>query len=236
MQKIKPLLDQASKGLKNSSSVSPTAAGQNRAPATQAGVEDPRAEFDAQPGLDHVDAINQVFAEFEFAYHNQFHKAFASADSLSIAKKYWLSSLEHFPPRQIVMAAKRVIRTSEYLPSISVILQACEKGYDLFGLPAARQAYFEACAAPSPKKDQQWSHEAVYYAGKAAGWYTLANEPEGKAFPLFDYHYQQLCQRVMSGEELNIATTPALTDKIEKPLPAEEAKARMAKLKKDLGL
>ena len=59
---------------------------------------------------DHVDAINQVFAEFEFAYHNQFHKAFAESEALVIAKKYWLSSLERYSPRQIVAAAKKVIK------------------------------------------------------------------------------------------------------------------------------
>ena len=73
---------------------------------------------------DHVDAINQVFAEFEFAYHNQFHKAFAESESLVIAKKYWLRRLERNSQRQIVAAAKKEIQSQEYKPSIAVIKRA----------------------------------------------------------------------------------------------------------------
>ncbi len=45
---------------------------------------------------DHVDAINQMFAEFELAYHNQYHKAFPDEGALNLAKKYWLTSLAAF--------------------------------------------------------------------------------------------------------------------------------------------
>ena len=183
-----------------------------------------------------MDAINQVFAEFEFAYHNQFHKAFAESEALVIAKKYWLSSLERYSPRQIVAAAKKVIQSQDYLPSIAAFIRACDEGTDLFGLPSVRQAYVEACSAPSPKKDFNWSHEAVYYAGKAAGWYLLANEPEPSGLSVFKYHYEQLCKRVVNGEELTIEAPTALSDNVERKLDKEEAKARIAKLKSDLGL
>ena len=43
------------------------------------GVAEPAANLGDEDGMDHVDAINQIFAEFEFAYHNQFHKAFAES-------------------------------------------------------------------------------------------------------------------------------------------------------------
>jgi hypothetical protein len=234
MQKIKPLLDQTSKGLRKNSSASLTAAGQTEAQAER--VEETGTDYEARSGLDHVDAINQVFAEFEFAYHNQFHKAFADAESLAIAKKYWLSCLENFSPVQIVQAAKAVIRKSEYLPSIAVILQACEQGYELFGLPSPREAYIEACTARSPKRDWQWSHEAVYFAGKAVGWFVLANEPESQAYPRFEYHYQQLCRKVIKGEKLHIDVPEALQEKTERPLGREEARARIAKLRKELDL
>ena len=229
MQKIKPLLDLANKELKNDSSASPTVAGLNKQPEQQ-------PDFDEKQGIDQVDAINQVFAEFEFAYHNQYHKAFADAESLAIAKKYWLSILENYSPTQIVQAAKVVIRSQDYLPSIAAILRACEQGTDLFGLPSARQAYWEACSAPSPKRKYQWSHEAVYFAGKYAGWFLLANEPEATAYPVFTYHYTKLCRQVISGEQFDIEQPEALPEKIEKKLDKEETHARIARMKKDLGL
>ena len=198
-------------------------------------MQEPKAGSEAA-GVDRVDAINQVFAEFEFAYHNQFHKAFADAESLAIAKKYWMSSLENYSPQQIILAAKSVIRSQDYLPSIAVILRACEQGTDLFGLPALRQAYLEACGAASPKCEQHWSHEAVYLAGKAAGWFLLANEPESTGLPVFAYHYENLCRRVINGESLEIAVPEALPEKISRKLDKQEARARIAKMKRELGL
>lgn len=199
-------------------------------------MAEPGGAFDEAARLDHVDAINQIFAEFEFAYHNQFHKAFSDESSQIIAKKYWLASLEQYAPRQIVQAAGQVIRTQDYLPSIAALVKACEKGLDLFGLAAPRQAYFEACAAPSPKRDYAWSHEAVYLAGKATGWFLLASEPESVSFPRFEYHYDILCRRVINGEELESPTATPLASKVERPLSREEAKARLAKMRDELNL
>lgn len=199
-------------------------------------MAEPDAAFGEDARLDHVDAINQIFAEFEFAYHNQFHKAFKDVESQLIARKYWLSSLEMYSPTQIVQAAKQVIKSQDYLPSIATLVKACEQGFDLFGLPGAQQAYFQACSAASPKRDQQWSHEAVYLAGKAAGWFLLANEPEAVAFPVFEYHYGILCKRVINGEQLVIDAATALPEKIEHKLGKAEARARIAKMREDLGL
>jgi len=200
----------------------------------EAGYDDPSSG--KAPALDHVDAINQVFAEFEFAYHNQFHKAFQSHESLVIAKKYWLSSLEAYSPRQIVLAGKRVISTQDYLPSIAAFIRACEQGQDLFGLSSTHEAYLEACSATSPKIDYPWSHEAVYLAGKAAGWFVLANESEATALPIFRYHYEILCRRVLKGETLKVQTPVAIPEKTTTKLTATETKSRLAKLKQELGL
>ena len=65
-------------------------------------VAEPDQDYANDRELDHVDAVNQIFAEFEFAYHNQFHKAFAEVEALVIAKKYWLSNLERYSPEQIL--------------------------------------------------------------------------------------------------------------------------------------
>ena len=237
MQKINPLLDQASKELKKDSSESLTEAGRSRSAAVVSeGVAEPTGEFNDDAKLDRVDAINQIFAEFEFAYHNQFHKAFNDVESQIIAKKYWLGTLEQYSPLQIVHAAKQVIRTQDYLPSIAALVKACEQGLDLFGLPSPRQAYIEACGAPSPKRDYPWSHEAVYLAGQGAGWFVIASESESTSFPLFDYHYQLLCRRVISGERLEAAVITPLPDKIARPLSKDETKARFAKMRDELGL
>jgi len=189
---------------------------------------------DGQP--DRVDAINQLFAEFELAYHNQYHKAYGDADRLALTKKFWLQTLSEFSPLQIVAAARDLVRTSEFLPSLAVVIRACEKGHSLFGLPSPRDAYVEACRAPQPKSAWQWSHPAVYQAGRAADWHLLATEPEDKAFPVFSHYYEQYCRRVMRGEDLAVPEPPALEASPAKPLSREEGRKRLLALRRETGL
>jgi hypothetical protein len=202
---INPLVDLHKKKLEQNSRSSRTKAGQTKPKSgiAKKKVSEPDADYQSEPELDHATAIARIFAHFQYAYHNQFHKAFPDAEDLVIAKKYWLSNLDQFSPVQILQAARKVIASQDYLPSIASLVKACEEGFDLFGLPSTRQAYLEACSAPSPKRSYDWSHPAVFYAGKAAGWFVLANESEARAMPIFDYHYSLLCKRVMSGEQLD---------------------------------
>ena len=226
--------------MKQNSNNSPTRAGSNPEAGNQvvgeAGTAQGANASASSEGMDHADAIVSVFATFEFAYHNQFHKAYPSSESLIIAKKVWLENLSGYTPLVIVAAAKKVVKTSEYLPTIASMVQACEQGADLFGLPDARSAYVEACSAPPPKVDHQWSHPAVYHAGKACSWYLLANEPESTALPIFEHHYKRLCSRVMQGQELAVEAPIPLPEKTTVRLEGTELKQRIRKLRKELDL
>lgn len=185
---------------------------------------------------DHVDAINQIFAEFELAYHNQFHKAYAQEGSLKLAKKYWLSCLAEFLPEVILRAARHVVKSQEYLPTVASMVNACENALPLFGLPAPHAAYVEACCAPEPKHTYQWSHPAVYLAGKHTGWFALATETQSAIFPLFEYNYQLLCQQVLHGDKLDISLPVALPETVSTPLSPEENQARMKALRQKFAL
>jgi len=185
---------------------------------------------------DHVDAINQLFAEFELAYHNQYRKAYAQEGSEALAKKYWLNCLREFSPEVIVRAGRQVVRSQEYLPTIAALVSACENAWQLFGLPPTQAAYVEACCASEPKAAQHWSHPAVYLAGKASSWFALATEPQSVIFPVFEYNYLQLCRRVVQGEELHADIQAALPESLSQPLSPEENKARMQALRKKLDI
>lgn len=185
---------------------------------------------------DHVDAIVQIFAEFQFAYHNQFHKAYAEEGSLNVAKKYWMTCLADFMPEVIVRAARHIIKSQEYLPTVANMVKACENSLPLFGLPAPHAAYVEACCAPEPKHSQAWSHPAVYLAAQHTGWFELATEPQSAVFPVFEYNYHLLCQRVLRGEQLDIGITAALPETVPAPLSPEENKARMKALREKFSL
>lgn len=194
------------------------------------------ASTQGQSRQDHVDAINQMFAEFELAYHNQFHKAYSKEGSVALAKKYWLSCLATYSPDLLVKATRQVVSKQEYLPTLASIIQACDNAWSLFGLPDVHDAYIEACCAPLPKQSHNWSHPAVYLAGKATDWFALANQPEAKIFPLFEYHYRLLCKRVVNGEQLDIPLPEALPENPGRELAPEENQDKLAVLRKSLKL
>lgn len=72
-----------------------------------------------------VSAISQMFAEFELVYHNQYHKAFNSKEKEDWAKKLWYSNLKEFSAQQILDAAHRAIKESDYLPTVHGVLKYC---------------------------------------------------------------------------------------------------------------
>lgn len=185
---------------------------------------------------DLVDVINQVFAELELAYHNQFHKAFGQRGALGLAKKYWLGVLREYRPEVILRAVRQVVRNSEFLPSLAAIVSTCENAHELFGLPTAQAAYVEACCAAEPKVEQPWTHPAVYLAGEACGWFRLASEPQARIFPLFAYHYARLCRAVIRGEKLSVPSLQVLPERVEVLLSPEENLARLQALKQHFDL
>lgn len=105
-----------------------------------------------------------------------------------------------------------------------------------YGLPPARQAYEEACMAPAPKARQKWSHPAVYHAGVATGWHELSCTPTAQIFPRFEYHYAEMCRRVMAGEELTLPVVQAIPSHVPDICTREENIKRMQALREATGL
>lgn len=180
-----------------------------------------------------VNAVNQMFAEFALVYHNQYQKAFPDKEKLALAKRLWMQHLAHYKPEQILAAVRRVTQESEYLPTVHGVLKYL--GANALGLPDARDAYREACLAPSPKVEQAWSHPAVYLAGAASDWFFLASQTEKTALPVFEKHYRALCERVAQGETLRMPVVAALPETIHQPLTAEQRHAAMMKLRQHSG-
>ncbi len=155
---------------------------------------------------------------------------------LNQIKKLWLDSLTQFEPDTIRRGARKVIEQSEFLPTLNRMMRACQGDPEAFGLPDAHSAYVEACRAPSPKAAQHWSHPAVYHAGSASDWFFLASSAEKVAFPVYERHYQRLCEKVMNGVELPLPQAPALPETTETPLSADENHQRLEALRRELDL
>ena len=188
-----------------------------------------------QPTAAHADAISEMFTQFQLAYHNQFHKAFANDEQITMAKQLWLTSLSDLSPQQIREGTRRIIRESTFLPNLHSIREYCQPPLAALGLPEPYAAYVEACRAASPKAEQNWSHPAVYLAGKASDWFFLASNSESVARPVFERNYAILCARVSAGEQLDMPVHKAIPETLNSPLSPEEKQRRMAELRKKLG-
>ena len=187
-----------------------------------------------EPTAEHLDAINQVFAELRLAYHNQFHRAYPNDSELVMAKQLWLHALSDIPAARLRAGVRRAIRASEFMPNLHTLRSMCAPQAGEMGLPDAHAAYIEACRAPSPKRAQRWSHPIVYHTGAATDWFFLANSPESVVFPVFKRNYELLLERVLNGERLDVPLPKALPQEISHPLSRDERKARMAQLRKEL--
>ena len=181
----------------------------------------------ATPTQQHVDAINQLFTEFELAYHNQFHKAFGTSEQIIMAQQLWLNALSDIAPQRIIQGGRRAIKRSEYLPTIHSIRKFCFPSPEELGVPDSHSAYIEACRAPSPKNEQPWSHPIVYLAGQASDWFFIASNSEAKAYPIYKHNYDLLFERLLNGETLELPVHKALPESISKPLSKEENREKM---------
>ena len=178
----------------------------------------------------YIDALNQVFALFKRNYHNQFFKAYSNTTDLNATKRLWLASLARFAPTSIMQAARSVIETSEFLPTLKTMIDHCEDQTNS-GLPDVHEAYIEACRAPSPKANFAWRHPIVYHAGKNCDWFFLQNNPEQVAYPIFKREYEALVRKVKSGTSLTSPKMVKLSHSSGKELSKEENQRKMDKLK-----
>lgn len=211
-------------------------AASSRTSTTPPGQTEPGGGRTTRAAPERVEAINQVFALFRLNYHNQYYAAFPDAEQLKQIKKLWLESLADYGVSQLLAGAKRAIEGSEYLPTLNRMHRCCREAAADLGLPTARAAYEEACAAPSPKAAQPWSHAAVYLAGRDSGWFTLSNKPEAATWPLFRDHYERYCARVLAGEALELPPAPALEQDRGTPLSDEEQLEQLRQLRRELDL
>ena len=198
---------------------------------TEAGQNNPNIDRTAQ-----VDAINQVFALFRLNFHAQFFKAFSTENELIQIKKLWLSELSRFDSATLLKGAKRIIESTDFLPTLHTMIRHCEQVCEGPSLPDPHSAYIEACRAPSPKIEYHWSHPAVYFAGKTCDWYFLQTNAEATAYPVFKKKYIEICDRVRSGETLTLPKPSRKKRMTSQPLDKEENLKRLSALKNALDL
>jgi len=219
------------------SSASQIAAGQGISERKKSYQSDSEPSSKAEKTAQRIEALTQVFAELELAYHNQFHKAYADQEALEMAKQLWFDALSSYSPQVILRACRQAIAESEYLPSLHMLLRQCGNQLASVGLPEIRAAYREACNAEEPKCNAPWSHPAVYYAAVDTDWFMLASESEARMLPVFERCYQRQCERVLAGEQLESPRRELISDStVPAPLSKAENLRRLQALRNELNL
>ncbi len=195
----------------------------------------PAGPTDSPTAEERVNTINQVFAILRRNYHNQFYKAFPTDQDASVAKRLWHDSLSRFNSETMLKAAKSIIETSEFLPTLATMIKHCEKHLNP-DLPDVHSAYIEACRAPSPKVNYRWSHPAVFHAGQKSDWYFLQNNNESMAFPVFKKHYDEICQQMLQGVHFEAPKKLALPEKPQAKLDKASNLEHLKSLKEKLDI
>jgi len=201
---------------------------------TEAGQPKPAANSNSREDL--VETINQVFTLFRINFHNQFYKAYSDdRQLLNQAKKLWFESLKNYSASTVLAATKRIIEEQEYLPTLHQMLSRCAE--QDCRAPDVHQAYVEACNAPSPKAKHDWSHPAVYEAGRRSDWYFLSTTPEQYALSVFRNNYQTVLGEISRGQQIDL---PQIEDQgqsvKEDGLSKKEGLSKVAALRKKLDL
>ncbi len=162
--------------------------------------------------------VNMIFARFMAIYGHKFKSCFETQDEIRIAKREWALSLEGYTEAELVAAIDYCKEHSAWMPTISEFIKVLRNLTGDHGLPIAKHAYEEACNHADSASKHQWTHPAIYHAGKATGWFRLRTEDESDVFSDFRYNYDVLCRRVRAGEQLETPVPVALPDKSDNAL------------------
>jgi len=157
--------------------------------------------------------VNMIFARFMAIYGHKFKSCFETQDEIRIAKREWALSLAGFGESELVAAVDHCKESLAWMPTISEFLKILQQIGGDHGLPPVLQAYNEACMNADHPSRHQWSHRAVYHAGKATDWFRLRTEEQDHVLADFRYNYEVICRRVRAGEELDQPVAMALPDK-----------------------
>jgi len=157
--------------------------------------------------------INMVFTRFMAIYGHKFKSSFETEAEMRIAKREWAMSLANYSENELVAAVSISKETLAWAPSISEFIDILRNLNAAFGLPDVRAAYREASFYAQSPSTHQWSHNVVYHAGRATGWFELRSESEKQTFPLFSYHFDIMCQRFRQGDPLDRPVSVAIEDK-----------------------
>lgn len=144
-------------------------------------------------------AMTQLWLRMSEIYGAQFANQFGVIGGEAF--QTWCLGLRDMSEAMIKKGFTKLLqRESAFVPNLNEFRKLCLVTPEELGLPSMEVAYLEACNSGHRVLGANWSHPAVYHAGKAVGWFELRNRIAKETRPMFKISYEDICQRVMKGE------------------------------------
>ena len=185
--------------------------------------------FSQLSGEDQGTIINGVFSELKAAFPGQFLKYCKQIPGWENHERARLVQDDDFrrlTARQIKIGLTTACK-GEFLPSLGRLIQCCQPDLNELGLTDSESAWQEACNHSHEVTQHQWSHAAVYLAGRRVGWHAIRTASGDiqvqRHKKRFLECYQQLVDDTVRGVNLQGEAIAALTDMRRQ---SEEEKAR----------
>ena len=151
--------------------------------------------------------VNELFENFELAYHFNFSKVYDSQNKIDLAKRLWAKTLKNFNKFQLQMAMKNVFLNNEYLPTLNEFVKLSSQQALSEEIPSVLHAFDEASKSYDPHVSFKWTHPIIYFAGKKVGWNNFHDQQKTLVMHNFKNYYLEYAEPV-SYTHLTLPTTP----------------------------
>lgn len=191
--------------MKRASTVATQVATQQRTGAVDAGREVPRVLNE-----DAARHVNDIFRALQGAFP-AWRAAFPDDASLKAAKATWVKALIDAGITDIQQIARGVrkarLSDNDFFPSVGRFIAWCRVSPDDLGVPPVDQAWIEVGRHAHHVLEHQWSHPAVYEAGRRTGWFELRTGTATRKS--FAEQYQAVVSEVATGAEFVLPAADA---------------------------
>lgn len=148
--------------------------------------------------------VNELFENFELAYHFNFSKVYDSQNKIDLAKRLWAKTLKNFNKFQLQMAMKDVFLNNEYLPTLNEFVKLSSQQALSEEIPSVLHAFDEARKSYDPHVSFKWTHPIIYFAGKKVGWNNFHDQQKTLVMHKFRNYYLEYAEQAMNGKTFKL--------------------------------
>ncbi|MEH6580165.1 MAG: replication protein P [Amphritea sp.] len=147
--------------------------------------------------------LAQLWLRMSEIYGAQFANQYGAVGGESF--QTWALGLQDLTPKMIKHGfAKLLERENTFVPNLNEFRKLCKPCAEDYGLPSVDAAYREAARNSHRPLAHQWSHPAVYWAGREVSWFRLGSEIQKVTYPEFKKEYESICELVYGGKEFSM--------------------------------